>query len=76
MNNAELQQRFKNAKANLIERWDDMGIKTPPTDKEVWGQMRAVAIQNKAEALADDMEGYVIIYQKRIQAIDTILAKL
>lgn len=76
MNNAELQKRFKVAKANLTQQWKDMGIKTLPTDKEVWGQMRAVACQNKADALADDMEEIGITYQKRINAIDKILVKL
>jgi hypothetical protein len=69
----DLQRRFDNLKASLTEQWADQGITTPPTDAEVWGQMRAVATQNMEEALADDMEGYVIMYQKRIKLIDAQL---
>lgn len=76
MNDFELKLRFGTAKVRLTERWADAGIIEPPTDKEVWGQMRAIACANMVDALADDMQGYVIIYQKRIQAIDEILSKL
>lgn len=76
MNNADLQQRFETAKTNLTEQWSSMGIKVPPTDKEVWGQMRATAYHHMDDAFVDDMQGYVLMYQKRIAAIDKILAKL
>jgi hypothetical protein len=71
----DLLKRFEVAKTNLTEQWVDNGIE-PPTDKEVWGQMRAVACSNMDDAFADDMQGYILIYQKRIEKIDKILAKL
>lgn len=72
----DLLRRFDNTKSYMTEELADKGITTPPTDKEVWGQMRAVAVQNQAEALMDDMDEYVQIYQERIQAIDKILAEI
>ena len=72
----DLIERFDRLKNSLTEQWLDNGITIPPTDKEVWGQMRAVAVQNQFEALADDMQGYVDMYQERIQAIDDILEKI
>ena len=70
----ELIQIFNVAKANLIERWESAGIKDVPTDKEVWGQMRATAVINRETALEYD-KGYVVVYDKRIAKIDKILAK-
>jgi len=72
----DLKERFERLKERLTDEWKDRGISIPPTDKEVWGQMRAIAVQHKEEAFADDMEGYVQTYQERIKIIDEILKSL
>lgn len=66
----DLQRRFNNTKTLLTEQWADNGITIPPTDKEVWGQMKAVARQNQDEAIIDDMQNFVDMYQERIELID------
>jgi len=71
----ELIQIFNVAKANLTEQWESAGIKDVPTDKEVWGQMRATAVNNRETALEHD-KGYVVVYDKRIAKIDKILSSL
>lgn len=65
----DLQRRFENAKNHMVMCIDKYET-TEPTDKEVWEFMKSVAELRKEEAMADDMEGYVIEYQKRIQLID------
>jgi len=72
----ELQNRFNRLKTSLTQQWADDGIAIPPTDKEVWGQMRAVSIRNQEDAMIDDMQGFVEMYQERIADIDKILESL
>jgi len=72
----ELLESFKVAKANLTEQWEGMGITTPPTDKEVWGQMRAVSLDNLDGAKEDGLSSYVAKYQDRVNKIDEVLKKL
>ena len=71
----DLIQIFNVAKANLTEQWKSAGIKDVPTDKEVWGQMRATAVNNRETALEHD-KGYAVVYEKRIAKIDKILSSL
>jgi len=66
----DLQRRFEVVKGYRIE--DGLSA----TDKDVWEEMRAVAVQNREYALADDMQGFVEDYDKRISAIDKELLKL
>lgn len=75
-NNTDLQARFDRLKISLTEQWADNGIKTPPTDLEVWGQMKAISLRHQEEALWDDMQGYVEMYSLRIQAIKKEMEKL
>lgn len=74
-NTADLQRRFNNTKARLTEQFAERLI-SPPTDKDVWGQMRALAARNRDEAIADDMPHFVADYDERIEAIDKELMKL
>lgn len=73
---ADLRARFESFKTVLTEEWADQNILIPPTDKEVWGQMKAIATQRKEEAMADDMEYYVFVYQNRMDLIDEVLKNL
>lgn len=66
----QLQDSFNKVKGYLTEDWAEQGITTPPTDKEVWGQLKAIAMQRMDEALADDMESSVIHWQQRAKMID------
>lgn len=61
----DLKRRFISAKEHIMALEE-----REPTDKEVWEFMKGVAKLRQDEALMDDMEGYVIIYQKRIKLID------
>lgn len=72
----DLKPRFERLKEDLAEQWADSGIATPPTDKDVWGQMRAIAMLRKDEALADDMEYYIFVHSNRIKLIDEVLKTL
>lgn len=72
---ADLLPRFEKVKKNLTEDWAER-LLSPPTDKEVWGQMRAVACRNRDEAIADDMQGFVESYDIRIGLIDEQLKQL
>jgi len=72
----DLKPRFEKVKANLTEEWADKGITESPTDKDVWGQMRAIASLRMDEALADDMEHFVFVFQHRIKLIDEQLKTL
>ncbi len=72
----DLKPRFERLKEELTEQWLDKGIATPPTDKEVWGQFRAIALLRKDEAIADDMEYYILVHSNRINLIDEVLKTL
>jgi len=74
----DLKNRFEAFKKVLTDEWGDIGDKndTPPTDLEVWGQMRANNLRKLDEAIADDMQGYEIIYQKRIELIEQEMKKI
>ena len=43
------------------------------TEKQAWEYLKAVTIQHKEEALADDMEYYVMINSVRLKAINSKL---
>ena len=65
-----MKQRFELCKEHMTERCLDSGITATPTDKDVWGQMRATAVQRQEEAYADDMEFYIYVHANRIKIID------
>jgi CBS domain containing-hemolysin-like protein len=61
----DLQRRFDKVKGYMTE---DLG--RIPTDKEVYEQLRAIAVEGLEFAMMDDMQGYIESYQRRIKMID------
>lgn len=72
----DLLRIFTVAKENLTEQYKSVGISTPPTDAEVWGQLRAIAVKRKEEHELFKELDYVTRMEKRIKRIDNQLKKL
>lgn len=62
---ADLQRRFDKSKEYMTE---DIG--RTPTDKEVYEQLRAQAVQGRKEAIMMDNEELDFHFQDRIKLID------
>lgn len=61
----ELQNSFETVKGYMTE--DNNQV---PTDKQVWERLKATAELRIMEAIADDMEGSTIHWQKRLALIN------
>lgn len=61
----ELQNSFETVKGYMTE--DNNQV---PTDKQVWEHLKAIAELRLEEAIADDMEGSTIHWQKRLTLIN------
>jgi hypothetical protein len=73
----KLLQHFAAFGISLSLDWQEQGIETPPTEAEIWGQLRAQYVQHLEEALADDMGDDILqSYQERIDLIDEKLKLL
>lgn len=71
----DVKARFDRLKEYMVED-RTLDKKPEPTDKEVWEQLKANATQHRDEAMADDMEYYVMIQQQRLKIIEEQLKSL
>ena len=64
----ELQNSFETVKGYMTEDNNQ-----PPTDKQVWEHLKAIAEIRIEEAIADDMESSTRHWQKRLDLINAEL---
>ena len=72
----DLKVKFENIKKSLTKKWADMGISAPPTDKDVWGQFRAMTSECREMALMAKIERLIALHINRLELIDEVLKSL